>query len=144
MTGTKIVAMEGMTIDRSERLGPVLSTNAESDLDGFRNSKGVAMLITFSTQASANISMFREDAMHMLSLMGVTEMVPGSILSSDVPVALSRLKRAVEAEQGFYSPTAEDVGGIRPATRAQPLIRLLSDAEREGKNVLWDTASVFD
>lgn len=102
------------------------------------------MLITFSTQASANISMFREDAMHMLSLMGQAETVPGSILSSDVPVALSRLKRAVEAEQSFYSPTAEDVDGIRPATRAQPLIRLLSDAEREGKNVLWDTASVFD
>lgn len=103
------------------------------------------MLITFTTQASANISMFREDALHLLNLMGYGDKVPGSILATDVPTALNRLKAGVEAEQGAYAPPAEgDDEVVRPATRAQPLIRLLSDAAREGKNVLWDTATILD
>ncbi|MDA3875602.1 MAG: DUF1840 domain-containing protein [Halothiobacillus sp.] len=104
------------------------------------------MMITFSTQASANITMFREDALHMLNMMGHTNTVPGSILAADVPEALNRLKIAVDAGRG-ESPVAAaamDDSVVSPATRAQPLIHLMSDAAREGKNVLWGDATILD
>lgn len=104
------------------------------------------MLITFTTQASANITMFREDALHLLKLMGQNGTVPGSILAGDVPKALSHLKVAVAAEQSSFpvAAAAEDDSIVSPATRAQPLIHLMDDAAQAGKNVLWDTATVLD
>lgn len=57
------------------------------------------MLITFTTDAHANITMFEDDALTMLKMMGHSATVPGAILAADVPAALSRLTAAIDAEK---------------------------------------------
>jgi hypothetical protein len=64
------------------------------------------MLITFTTDAYADITMFGDVAQAMLKMMGHSGTVPSAILSADVPAALSRLTAGVEAAKA--APTVED------------------------------------
>lgn len=97
------------------------------------------MLVTFKTDANADITMFGDVALTMLKMMGHSATVPGAILAADVPVALNRLTDAVNAEKAL--PPAEDKDAEEPmintATRALPLINLLAAAAKAGSNVMW-------
>ncbi|HUX62159.1 DUF1840 domain-containing protein [Sulfuricella sp.] len=97
------------------------------------------MLVTFTTDAHADITMFGDVALAMLKMMGHSATVPGAILAADVPVALSRLTAAIDAEKA--SPPVEDKDGDEPvvsmANRALPLINLLTAAAKAGCNVMW-------
>jgi len=55
------------------------------------------MLVTFSTDAYANITMFGNHALDMLKMMGHSGTVPNAIKAEDVPQALSRLKADFES-----------------------------------------------
>ena len=57
------------------------------------------MLVTFTTDAYADITMFGDVVHTMLKMMGHSVTVPGAILAADVPEALRRLTTAVEAEK---------------------------------------------
>ena len=59
------------------------------------------MLVTFTSKAYADITMFGDVALGMLRMMGHSETVPGAILAEDVPAALDRLKRAIEAAKAM-------------------------------------------
>jgi len=103
----------------------------------------IAMLVTFSCPAYADITMFGDVATHMLRMMGHSGTVPGAILAEDVPAALERLLAAIEAEQKL--PEQEKPGneeGDEPAVslahRALPLISLLEAAAKAKCNVMWD------
>ena len=50
------------------------------------------MLVTFTCEAYADITMFGDVAQHLLTLMGHSGTVPGAILAEDVPAALHRLR----------------------------------------------------
>lgn len=65
------------------------------------------MLVTFTTDAYADITMFGDDALAMLKMMGHSGAVPGAILAADVPQALSRLTAALEAQKEASSPCRE-------------------------------------
>lgn len=97
------------------------------------------MLVTFTTDAYADITMFGDVALAMLKMMGHSATVPGAILAEDVPVALSRLTAAIDAEKA--SPHAVDKDADEPvvsmANRALPLINLLTAAAKAGCNVMW-------
>jgi hypothetical protein len=97
------------------------------------------MLVTFTTDAYADITLFGDVALAMLKMMGHSATVPGAILAADVPVALSRLTAAIEAEKG--SPPVEDKNADEPAVsmanRALPLINLLAAAAKAESNVMW-------
>lgn len=97
------------------------------------------MLVTFTTDAHADITMFGDVALAMLKMMGHSATVPGAILAADVPVALSRLTAAIDAEKA--SPPVEDKDADEPvvsmANRALPLINLLAAAAKAGCNVMW-------
>lgn len=97
------------------------------------------MLVTFTTDAHADITMFGDVALAMLKMMGHSATVPGAILAADVPVALSRLTAAIDAEKA--SPPVEDKDADEPvvsmANRALPLINLLTAAAKAGCNVMW-------
>ncbi len=99
------------------------------------------MLVTFSTDAHASITMFGDDALAMLTKMGHSATVPGAIQAEDVPAALSRLTAAIDAEKGQEMPSASgksaDEPAISVATRALPLINLLAAAAREKAYVMW-------
>ena len=97
------------------------------------------MLVTFTTDAYADITLFGDVALTLLKMMGHSATVPGAILAADVPVALSRLTAAIDAEK--LSPSVEDKDGDEPsvslAHRGLPLINLLAAAAKSGCNVMW-------
>ncbi len=103
------------------------------------------MLVTFSCPAYANITMFGDDALRLLTMMGHSDAVPGALLAEDARVALERLETVVAAEP---SPPkleiSEDWDDEEPAIslshRALPLIELLQAAVREKCNVMWDSS----
>jgi hypothetical protein len=100
------------------------------------------MLVTFTTDAHANITMFEGDALTMLKMMGHSATFPGAILAADVPAALSRLTAAITAEK--ISPPVKnenedtDEPVVSMTNRGLPLIDLLTDAAKEGCNVMWN------
>jgi hypothetical protein len=97
------------------------------------------MLVTFTTKAYADITMFGDVALVMLKMMGHSTTVPGAILAEDVPAALSRLRAAIDAEK--TSPLVEDKDADEPvvslAHRALPLLELLAAAAKAESNVMW-------
>jgi hypothetical protein len=98
------------------------------------------MLVTFTTKAHADITMFGDVALAMLKMMGHSATVPGAILAADVPAALSRLKAAIDAGK-TSSPPVEDKDADEPvvslAHRALPLIELLANAAKAESDVMW-------
>ena len=102
------------------------------------------MLVTFETEAHANITMFGDVAVALIKLMGHSGGVPGALLAEDVPAALERLRAAVSARPDAPldpEPPAgkgeDDEPHVSLAHRALPLIGLLEAAAARGKNVMW-------
>lgn len=97
------------------------------------------MLVTFTTKAYADITMFGDVALAMLKMMGHSGTVPGAIRAEDVPAALSLLTVAVNA--GKSSPPSAgkeaDEQVVSTAHRALPLIDLLAAAAKDGCGVMW-------
>ena len=97
------------------------------------------MLVTFTTDAYADITMFGDVALSMLKMMGHSGSVPGAILAADVPAALSRLTAAINAEKA--APPIADKNTDEPAVslshRALPLMSLLAAAAKADANVMW-------
>ena len=99
------------------------------------------MIITFTSSAYADITMFGDVALHMLKLMGHSATVPGALLAEDIPAALQRLEAAVEADKQSPQPEQEedDEVAVSLSHRALPLIELLKAAAKEKCNVMWDS-----
>ena len=98
------------------------------------------MLVTFTTKAHADITMFGDVALAMLKMMGHSATVPGAILAADVPAALNRLKAAIDAGKTASPPVADkdaDEPVVSLAHRALPLIELLSNAAKVESDVMW-------
>jgi len=105
-------------------------------------------LITFSSKASADITMFADVATALLKHMGQSGVVPGAIVAADVPAALDRLRAAV-AEKGAEpsGPASADRGRegeerlpVTLRQRAFPLVTLLEHAAKAKADVMWETA----
>ena len=97
------------------------------------------MLVTFTTDAYADITMFGDVAKTLLKMMGHSGTVPSAILAEDVPAALSRLTTAIEAAKA--APSVDDEDEDEPqvslSNRAWPLINLLTAAAKEDCDVMW-------
>lgn len=99
------------------------------------------MLITFRTDAYADITMFGDVALSLLKLMGHSATVPGAILAADVPAALQRLRAGVATAVPESGDAAGDDAGKQPVSlphRALPLIQLLEAAVAAKSDVMWD------
>lgn len=97
------------------------------------------MLVTFTTDAHADISMFGDIALTMIEMMGHSKTVPGAIFAADIPTALSQLKAAIEnADKLSPQDKGEDEDEnkedkppvVSLANRALPLISLLTAAAK--------------
>jgi Domain of unknown function (DUF1840) len=97
------------------------------------------MLVTFTTKAYSDITMFGDVALAMLNMMGHSATIPGAILAADVPVALNRLTAAIAVDKASQPNESKDSDepGVSMANRALPLISLLSAAIKENSNVMW-------
>ena len=101
------------------------------------------MLLTFTTPAYANITMFGDVALHLLKLMGHSATVPSALLAEGIPAALQKLEAAVEADRQSPEPeqSGEDDEAVSLSHRALPLIELLKAAAKANSNVMWDSNS---
>jgi hypothetical protein len=103
------------------------------------------MIVRFDSKAG-QLFMNGEPAVQLLRMMGQTGDVPGAILGPDIPPALDRLRRAVEAG----TPAAPSASGAEEVEeralpvslrqRAFPLIELLERAANKRANVVWEKA----
>lgn len=97
------------------------------------------MLVTFSTNAYADITYFGDVALAMLKMMGHSATVPGAIVAEDVPAALNNLTTAIKTET--VAPPITDKNEEEPAVslshRALPLIALLDAAAKANTYVMW-------
>ena len=101
------------------------------------------MLVTFSCNAYANITMFGDVAVRLLELMGHSGTVPGALLAEDVPAALARLEAAVAANEQLPEPeesaqSEDDEPTVSLSHRALPVIELLKAAAKAKCDVMWD------
>jgi len=98
------------------------------------------MLVTFTTNAHADTTLFGDVALALLKMMGHSATVPGAILAADVPAALSRLTAAIEAEKASLPVENKDADEpiVSMAHRALPLINLLAAAAKAGADVMWE------
>ncbi|MDD2701332.1 MAG: DUF1840 domain-containing protein [Sideroxydans sp.] len=97
------------------------------------------MLVTFTTEAYADITMFGDVGLSMLRMMGHSATVPGAIRAEDVPTALERLTAAVNANPSAATTTSKDADepNVSLKNRALPLIELLKAAVKEETFVSW-------
>jgi hypothetical protein len=109
------------------------------------------MLVTFSTKAHADITMFGNAAIELLKLAGLSGNVPSAILAADIPETVSRLENALAHLRSLADPpSARNTAGSESAAnedrdaepavplarRALPLIALLRDAAKAGTDVM--------
>lgn len=95
------------------------------------------MLITFHTDAFADITLFGEVGLGFLKLMGHSGTVPGAILAADVPAALAGLRAGVTAAAPV-AQTDTDEPAVSVSNRALPLIQLFEAAIAAKADVMWD------
>ena len=97
------------------------------------------MLVKFTTNAYADITMFGEHALPLLKMMGHSGTVPSAIRAEDVPIALSLLKAAIDAQKATAPSVNKqsDEPVVSMANRSLPLINLLTAAAKAGKHVAW-------
>ena len=101
------------------------------------------MLITFKCKSYGNIPMLGDVAISLIKLMGHSGTVPGAISAEDIPEALSLLKKGLENTSSLEalnvsSQDDDEEPEVGLALRAFPLIELLTNAEKEKCNVMWD------
>ena len=84
--------------------------------------------------------MFGDVAVALLKMMGQSGVVPGAIVAADIPAAVDRLKKNVEAQAQHPRARRDDESeepDVSLRQRAVPLIDLLDRAGKQGKNVMW-------
>lgn len=94
------------------------------------------MLVVFTCDAYADITLFGDVATRLLKMMGHSGTVPSAILAEDVPAALTRLQQALLHAES--TPEAEEEVSI--GHRALPIIKLLQAASKEKCSVMWAAA----
>lgn len=108
------------------------------------------MIITFQSQAAADVIMFGDVAYRLMEIMGKEAGAQGTVTVEQLPDAIARLKAAIvidkEQQAGVQDedkPPTESNGdsGRRPyvslAQRATPLLDMLEWSLRKKKPVLW-------
>ncbi|MDR3212315.1 MAG: DUF1840 domain-containing protein [Azoarcus sp.] len=113
------------------------------------------MLVTFKSQAGADVIMFGDAARHLLTVLGKDgDDAKGIITAEQLPDAIAHLQTAIDAErahQGTKSAAereaeenaareAGQVGmaaSVNLAQRAWPLLDLLQRARTDGVSVVW-------
>jgi len=95
------------------------------------------MLVTFTTKAYADITMFGDVALVLLKMMGHSGTVPSAIMAADIPAALSRLTAAIDAGDASLATGDSDDSSVSMNHRALPLIALLTAASKEKCDVMW-------
>lgn len=101
------------------------------------------MLVTFSSPAHGDVTMFGDVAVLLLKMMGRGDTIPSALYAEDVPAALKRLKAEVGSapevpKHEITEESEDDEPSVSNMHRAMPLIELLEAAAKEHCSVMWD------
>lgn len=100
------------------------------------------MPITFHTKSYADIMFLNDIGKHLITFMGHTPNVPGAILASDVPAAITQLRAAIAMAETTQPQTDDraddDERPVSLSQRALPLLELLEAARTDNENVMWN------
>ena len=104
------------------------------------------MLLRFTCAAHRDVLLFGDIAQALLALMGHSGTTPGALTADEVAPALARLQQALAAEDEPPAPATDQADNeaedeppapIPLATRALPLVELLTAADQAAAPVLW-------
>jgi len=100
-------------------------------------------MVRFESVAGASLSMFDQDAKHMLEMMGHSGTIPSAIRGEDVAGVLQTFQAALEqaaqqeAEQEEDDEEEDNKKSISIKQRAYPLQQLLESAAAKQEDVMW-------
>jgi cyclopropane-fatty-acyl-phospholipid synthase len=103
------------------------------------------MIYKFKSQADADVIMLESNGDQMLSIIGRETSVRGIVTVAQIPADNSALEAAAITHEAAESRTAGqatmelEVGGdsARLRARTEPLVELLRNSARAGKDVVW-------
>ena len=108
------------------------------------------MIITFQSQASADVMMFGDVAKHMMEVIGKEPADKGIVTVEDLPAAIAKLKAAIAADKAARAGRPADAqpeyetapdGRQRPfvsvSQRALPLVELFEWSLKREVPVVW-------
>ncbi|KVC69016.1 DUF1840 domain-containing protein [Burkholderia ubonensis] len=104
------------------------------------------MVVTFRSSAAPDIVMLRDLAHYLLGLAGKTLDVRGVILADELPGAIARLEQAIREDTArehaherstrmLHTDGPPHTGEL--AQRAWPLLDMMREARKQGRNVMW-------
>jgi hypothetical protein len=101
------------------------------------------MLVTFSSPAYADITMFGDVAVRLIKMMGHSGTIPSALLAEDVQPALEKIEAALKKQAALQEPEEssgeDDEDYVSLVHRAMPLIELLKASAADECNVMWDS-----
>lgn len=97
------------------------------------------MLVTFQCKAHANVVLFGDVALSLLTWMGHSRTIPGALLAKDVAAARGCLHKAMDQARQQNTPVQEH--NVSLVHRALPLLALLQAAEKEDCDVIWESGA---
>lgn len=104
------------------------------------------MIYKFKSQADAGVIMLELNGDQMLTIIGKEPSAKGIITVAQIPAAIAALEAAVVTHEAAEShvvgptPTMELAAGgdsVRLRARAGPLVALLRNSAKGGKDVVW-------
>ncbi|KKO46117.1 hypothetical protein WG68_07105 [Arsukibacterium ikkense] len=109
-------------------------------------------MITFKSQAGGDVSYHKNVALDLLSMLGRDQKVPSAMYADDVAAAINRLQQqlaklaAEQAEAGQEREAGEpdtaeeedDTTKVSLSQRAQPLLKLLQQAQAANTGIMWE------
>ena len=102
------------------------------------------MLVTFTSPAFYDITMFGDVAEQLIRMMGHSGTIPSAIGADDIPAALEHLKSAVKAQenrpktdQRTDADEDEEDEPVSLSNRAFPLMEMLKAAAAQDSNIMW-------
>lgn len=106
------------------------------------------MLYKFKSKATGDLIMLEPQGRQILQIIGKAPDAKGVVLSSEMPNAISALRKAVEMEEAEMDAVAQEddgserhehagIRGIRLKQRVVPFIDMLQRAHAEQVDVVW-------
>lgn len=98
------------------------------------------MLVTFQSEAYADVVMFGDVARRMMEILGKEPAVMGVVTVDELPTAIEKLKAAIGADVRPARQTAEDGADesfVSVTQRALPLLELFEHSLKREVPVLW-------
>ena len=103
------------------------------------------MLIRFSSVKTESITMFGDNAVQLIKMLGAGSAVPNAIGAEDLPAAIKRLREQLQTQTATEKAVTIDADdesepATSLATRAVPLLSLLERAAAAKVPVMWEKA----